>query len=502
MPIGFDFGTSNTVWAHSVKGGGSLAVARRFLSKETLEDGVSDWVASLAAYQGSRFYKGGAWVRRHAEQLAQEGCRIEKSVKTRLRGMTGQDALDGCNPWAGTTEGEAASDIIGHACDVDDAPDWTQEQTVATHPFGASASYRLGLRRTLERLDFQVAYYLCEPTAALLSFQASRTHARAPRLRHCLVFDWGGGTLDVSVVRVGHGKFLEVSSAGCDIAGDRIDEIIFLDMIERGSLADIPDGSAEDALKIQAERVKVQLSTFDVVEDIRPYGDASKKYSITRERFHELFRRDILRPILETVEKALGGLRREQIDEVFMVGGSSNLPAIRDELRRLFPGRVTWHPKPEDGQSAIAEGAAAALALGARPFLAWGLVTWAPNGAPCTLLPPGLSWDELVRGEPKRLQFFLTDLNATEISIPLGYQVDGVDGRAGEARLLKALRLPAPKMARTRGCWEPFEIEIKGQSDGTLVVSAGLAGPNFARKQVSIDDAPWGLLFESAEAVN
>lgn len=502
MPIGFDFGTSNTVWAQSVKGGGPLAVARRFLSKEMLDDGVSDWIASLAAYQGNRYYRGGAWVRRHAEQLAQEGCRIERSVKTRLRQMDGLDLLDGSNSWIGTREGTAASDVIGHACDIDGAPDWTGEHAVVTHPFGARAPYRSGLRRTLEKLGFRVVYYLCEPTAALLSFPSAREYARVSKPRHCLVFDWGGGTLDVSVVRVGFGKFLEISSAGCDIAGDRIDEIIFLDMIERGSLADIPDGSAEDALRIQAERVKVQLSTFEVVEDIRPYGDASKKYSLSRERFQELLRRDILEPILETVDKALGGLRPDQIDEVFMVGGSSNLPAIRDELRRLFPGRVTWHQKPEDGQSAIAEGAAAALALGARPFLAWGLVTWAPNGTPCTLLQPGLSWDELVRGEPKRFQFFLTDLNATEISIPLGYQIDGFDGRAGESRLLTTLRLPAPKMERARGCWEPFELDIKGFPNGTLVVSAGLAGPHFAPERIHIDDAPWGLRFDLAETGN
>jgi molecular chaperone DnaK (HSP70) len=494
MAIGFDFGTSNTVWCHAIPGGQALTVARRFLSKEVVEGDPAEWIASLAAYQGQQFFKAGAYVRRHAEQLQAEGCRLIRSSKTRLLKQGDSELLVG-NPWSSLPEGDAAKEIVKHALAVQGhgIRSLSEERAVLTHPFGANAVYRRGLRKSLEDLGLRIAYYLCEPTAALLSFSQVRLSARDSDARHFLVFDWGGGTLDVSVVRVGGGKFLEVAKKGVPIAGDRIDEIILEDMKEQGAKVAEGDRSIADALWRDAEVLKIRLCSTGKDVERRLRDSANTRYILTVERFRKLLEKDVLPRVIETVGEALGALRDDQIDEVFMVGGSSNVPMIREEMERKFPGRVTWHRQMEDGQSAIAEGAAAALAMGAQPFLAWGLNTWAPNGAVCPLIEPGRKWDDVVGGHPVRARFFLTDLDAEQICIPLGYQVDSPGKGVNEAHLLKTLLLPRPNMAKVRGCWEPLSLDIRGESDGTLTVSAGLDGPNFPRASVQITDAPWGL---------
>ncbi|HET8863591.1 MAG TPA: Hsp70 family protein [Solirubrobacterales bacterium] len=204
-----------------------------------------------------------------------------------------------------------------------------------------------------------------EPTAAAMSYGFAQS---ADVDETVLVYDLGGGTFDVTVIRLepnDSGSHIRVVATGGNhrLGGAQWDQQVVNLVVSKFAEANpnAPDplddevGSAE--LRLAAEELKRGLTLRDSVSQIVVSGDARDNVELTREEF-ESATRDLLDQTIEftreTVEKAKE-LGVEKIDRVLLVGGSSFMPAVAERLAESFEG---WTPELEDANQAVAKGAA------------------------------------------------------------------------------------------------------------------------------------------------
>src|SRR5450432_769253 len=189
----------------------------------------------------------------------------------------------------------------------------------------------------------EVMRIINEPTAAALAYGLDRKKNET-----IAVYDFGGGTFDISILEVGDGV-VEVKSTNGDthLGGDNIDQRIIdwlIQEFKRDQGIDVSkDQMALQRLKEAAEKAKIELSTLLETELNLPFltADASGPkhlaIKLTRARFEQMVA-DILDRSVEPCKKALSdaGVTPAQIDEVVLVGGSTRIPKVQEMVRNLF----------------------------------------------------------------------------------------------------------------------------------------------------------------------
>jgi molecular chaperone DnaK len=189
----------------------------------------------------------------------------------------------------------------------------------------------------------EVMRIINEPTAAALAYGLDRKKNET-----IAVYDFGGGTFDISILEVGDGV-VEVKSTNGDthLGGDNIDQRIIdwlIQEFKRDQGIDVSkDQMALQRLKEAAEKAKIELSTLLETELNLPFltADASGPkhlaIKLTRARFEQMVA-DILERSVEPCKKALtdAGVTPAQIDEVVLVGGSTRIPKVQEMVRNLF----------------------------------------------------------------------------------------------------------------------------------------------------------------------
>ena len=182
-----------------------------------------------------------------------------------------------------------------------------------------------------------------EPTAAALAYGLDKKKDET-----IAVFDFGGGTFDISILEVGDGV-VEVKATNGDthLGGDDIDHRLIewiVDEFKKDQGIDLSkDKMALQRLKEAAEKAKMELSSTTETEINLPFitADASGpkhlQLKINRAKFEQLVD-DILRRTLAPSEKALAdaGLKPSDVDEVVLVGGSTRIPKIQEMVKQLF----------------------------------------------------------------------------------------------------------------------------------------------------------------------
>ena len=183
----------------------------------------------------------------------------------------------------------------------------------------------------------EVMRIINEPTAAALAYGLDRKKNET-----IAVYDFGGGTFDISILEVGDGV-VEVKSTNGDthLGGDNIDQRIIdwlIQEFKRDQGIDVSkDQMALQRLKEAAEKAKIELSTLLETEINLPFmtADASGPkhlaIKLTRARFEQMVA-DILERSVEPCKKALAdaGMTPSQIDEVVLVGGSTRIPKVQE----------------------------------------------------------------------------------------------------------------------------------------------------------------------------
>jgi len=201
-----------------------------------------------------------------------------------------------------------------------------------------------------------------EPTAAALAYGADKK-----KNEKIAVFDFGGGTFDISVLDVSDGV-IEVKSTNGDthLGGDDIDNIlmdyIMTEFKKEHGLDLSKDKAALQRIKEAAEKAKKELSSLQETEINLPYvtADASGPkhliMSITRAKLENLCS-DIFRRLMEPCKKALtdAGMRASEIDEVILVGGSTRIPKVQELVKEFFGKEPNRSVNPDE---VVAVGAA------------------------------------------------------------------------------------------------------------------------------------------------
>jgi molecular chaperone DnaK len=216
-------------------------------------------------------------------------------------------------------------------------------QAVITVPAYFNDAQRQATKDAGKIAGLDVLRIINEPTAAALAYGLDRKKNET-----IAVYDFGGGTFDVSILEVGDGV-VEVKSTNGDthLGGDNIDQRIIdwlITEFKKDQGIDVSkDQMALQRLKEAAEKAKIELSTLLETEINLPFltADASGPkhlaIKLTRARFEQMVA-DILDRSIEPCKKALAdaGMQPSQIDEVVLVGGSTRIPKVQEIVRNLF----------------------------------------------------------------------------------------------------------------------------------------------------------------------
>ena len=216
-------------------------------------------------------------------------------------------------------------------------------QAVITVPAYFNDAQRQATKDAGKIAGLEVLRIVNEPTAAALAYGLDKKKDET-----IAVFDFGGGTFDISILEVGEGV-VEVKSTNGDthLGGDDIDERLIqwiIDEFKKDQGIDLSkDKMALQRLKEAAEKAKIELSSTMESEINLPFitadqaGPKHLQMKLTRAKFESLVD-DILQRTLEPCRSAMrdAGVQGSQIDEVVLVGGSTRIPRIQEMVKEFF----------------------------------------------------------------------------------------------------------------------------------------------------------------------
>ena len=217
-------------------------------------------------------------------------------------------------------------------------------QAVITVPAYFNDSQRQATKDAGRIAGLEVLRIINEPTAASLAYGLDKKH----KDQTIAVYDLGGGTFDISILRVGEGVFEVISTNGDTfLGGDDFDQRVIdwiCDEFRREQGIDLrQDRMALQRLKEAAEKAKVELSTLQQTELNLPFitADASGPkhltMTLTRAKLEQLVG-DLVERTVGPCQQALkdANLTANHIDEVVLVGGQTRMPLVVEKVRQLF----------------------------------------------------------------------------------------------------------------------------------------------------------------------
>jgi molecular chaperone DnaK len=229
---------------------------------------------------------------------------------------------------------KTAEDFVGHEV----------TEAVITVPAYFNDAQRQATKEAGEIAGLKVERIINEPTAAALAYGMDKSG----KDMKIVVFDFGGGTHDVSILELGDGVFEVLSTDGdTHLGGDDVDQKI-IDWLagefKKDEGLDLKkDPMALQRLKEAAEKAKIELSSSGSTEINLPYimpVDGVPKHlvrSLSKAKFEQLID-DLVKRTIEPCKSALksAGLSTSDIDEIILVGGSTRIPAIQDAVQKFF----------------------------------------------------------------------------------------------------------------------------------------------------------------------
>lgn len=229
-------------------------------------------------------------------------------------------------------------------------------RAVITVPAYFNDAQRQATKEAGEIAGLKVERIINEPTAAALAYGLDKNH----KDQKIAVYDLGGGTFDISILDLGDGVFEVLSTNGdTHLGGDDFDDVIInwmADEFKAEEGVDLKsDAIALQRLKEAAEKAKIELSSSPQTEINLPYitatatGPKHLVKTLTKAKFEQLSA-DLVRRSMEPVAKALkdAGLSTSDIDEVILVGGSTRIPIIQEEVEKFFGKKPSKGVNPDE----------------------------------------------------------------------------------------------------------------------------------------------------------
>lgn len=232
----------------------------------------------------------------------------------------------------------------------------TVTEAVITVPAYFNDAERQATKEAGQIAGLEVKRIINEPTAAALAYGMDKKNQDMK----IAVYDLGGGTFDISILELGDGVF-EVKSTNGDVhlGGDDFDQVIINWLAEEFKAEESVDlrldPMALQRLKEAAEKAKIELSSSASTEINLPYITATQTgpkhlvRTLTRAKFEQLSE-DLVRRSMEPCKKALqdAGYSPSDIDEVILVGGSTRIPKIQEEVEKFFGKKPSKGVNPDE----------------------------------------------------------------------------------------------------------------------------------------------------------
>ncbi len=240
---------------------------------------------------------------------------------------------------------QSAENYLGHPV----------KEAVITVPAYFNDSQRQATKDAGQIAGLEVKRIINEPTAAALAYGLDKKKSGT-----IAVFDFGGGTFDISILEI-HEGVIEVKSTNGDthLGGDDIDNRItsyFIDEFKKETGIDLRnDRMALQRLREAAEKAKIELSSMHETEINLPYitADASGpkhlQMKLSRAKLESLCN-DIFERLLTPCKRAMqdAAIKKEQIDEVLLVGGSTRMPKVQQLVKDFFGKEPNKSVNPDE----------------------------------------------------------------------------------------------------------------------------------------------------------
>ena len=236
-------------------------------------------------------------------------------------------------------------------------------EAVVTVPAYFNDAQRQATKEAGEIAGLKVRRIINEPTAAALAYGLDKKG----KDQTIVVFDFGGGTHDVSILELGDGVFEVLATDGdTHLGGDDVDEKIINWLAEEfksDENMDLrEDPMALQRLKEAAEKAKIELSSSAQTEINLPYVTATSSgpkhlvRTLSRSKFEQLID-DLVKRTIKPCETALkaAGISKSDIDEIILVGGSTRIPAVQGAVEKFFGKKPNKGVNPDE---VVAVGAA------------------------------------------------------------------------------------------------------------------------------------------------
>lgn len=229
-------------------------------------------------------------------------------------------------------------------------------EAVITVPAYFNDAQRQATKEAGEIAGLKVMRIINEPTAAALAYGLDKQG----KDQKIAVYDLGGGTFDISILELGDGVFEVLSTNGdTHLGGDDFDQVIIdwlADEFKNDEGIDLrQDPMSLQRLKEAAEKAKIELSSSSETEVNLPYVTATASgpkhlvKKLSRAKFEQLAD-SLVKRSMDPVSKALkdAGLSKSDIDEIILVGGSTRIPKIQEEVEKFFGKKPSKGVNPDE----------------------------------------------------------------------------------------------------------------------------------------------------------
>lgn len=412
--VGFDFGTTNSLIT-VIDDGKPIS----FSDDEGLP------VPSVVCYEGSQTIVG----REARERLGQAGLGVQGNVVRSPKTLLGRESI-----FVGGVERspvDIVRDVVQfvrqQALDRKTVRNLTADRAVVTIPVNMQGYRRALLRDAFRMAGMSVVQFVHEPLAALYGYLRSSEDFEATLRKYdrqmVLVFDWGGGTLDLTLCRLVDGLLVQIGNDGTDeVGGDWFDDELRNEVEKRvRALRSLHEDTrvqseARSRLRHACERAKIDLSqrsrvTIYVPNFFQGLDDPDLDFPLSREEMDEIVAHLVNKGLVR-IERLL---EREEYSSASIAmclatGGMVNMPVVKSRLHELFgPSRV--HVS-ERSASLISEGAAWVAHDEARLHLAKNVELVLARNSYMSLLNAGLEMPQ--EGEVRGDKFSLFCVDPTD----------------------------------------------------------------------------------------
>ncbi|HAR62451.1 MAG: molecular chaperone DnaK [Candidatus Margulisiibacteriota bacterium] len=229
-------------------------------------------------------------------------------------------------------------------------------QAVITVPAYFNDSQRQATKDAGRIAGLEVLRIINEPTAAALAYGIDKKKKE----EKIAVYDFGGGTFDISILELGEGVFEVLSTNGdTHLGGDNIDskiiEWLVTEFKKEQGIDLSKDTMALQRLKEASEKAKIELSSTQQTEINLPFitadssGPKHLNYNLTRAKFNQMIE-DFVRRSIEPCKIAIkdAGLSVNEIDEVILVGGTTRIPYIQEKVKEVFGKEPNKSVNPDE----------------------------------------------------------------------------------------------------------------------------------------------------------